>query len=116
MAPSGRDSTRDEADVQAQLDDEAYRAEHSIEVDGNNARSVRLARCFDNVTDHFDARIVSALKALFANPTPVQAVSWPLSMRGSDLVAVAETCCDALVLAPTRELAAQIEQVGGGTC
>lgn len=75
------------------------------------------------------------LKAGFKAPTPIQAQAWPIAMTGRDLVAIAKTgsgkTCGfllpaimhikagrndprmgptALVLAPTRELAVQIQQ------
>jgi ATP-dependent RNA helicase DDX5/DBP2 len=118
----------------AESDDATFRRAHGIEVTGGGV-AVGLAASFDDVVGVFDARLVAALRASFTAPTPVQAVGWPLIAGGADVIAVAETgsgktlayalpamahaarrrgpptqCCDALVLAPTRELAAQIEQ------
>ena len=89
----------------------------------------------------FDAEILEALaKAGFERPMPIQAAGWPVAMSGRDLVAIGQTGSgktlgyllpalqavlnrkaeggrsrgglpSALVMAPTRELAQQIEQV-----
>eukprot|EP00966_Prymnesium_polylepis_P303407 7008112-Prymnesium_polylepis.1 len=39
----------------------------------------------------FDPKIVTALKAAFASPSPIQAQAWPIALTGVDLVAVAKT-------------------------
>lgn len=87
----------------------------------------------------FDGKIVAALKQAFSAPSPIQAQAWPIAITGVDLVAVAKTgsgktlafllpllhslCVApapagktknkiaprALVMAPTRELAQQIQ-------
>lgn len=84
----------------------------------------------------FPDGIVSHLKATgFSAPTPIQAVGWPIAMSGSDMIGLAQTGSGktlayllpailhiraqpplnpgdgpiALVLAPTRELAVQIQ-------
>jgi hypothetical protein len=79
----------------------------------------------------FAAPVVAALTTAFQAPTPIQAQSWPIALAGCDLIAVAKTgsgktlgfllpafhltggasCTGGprvLVLAPTRELAVQI--------
>ena len=91
------------------------------------------------------AQVQSAIAAQgFTNPTPIQCASWPVVLKGHDIVAIAKTgsgkTCGfvlpamqhiqkvrersrwgdkpiALVLAPTRELACQIEtEVCTGGC
>lgn len=122
------------AEHSVRMAEQRFRAEHNVHVSGV-AREFGLATAFADVAAHFDGRLIAALEAAFAAPTPVQAVGWPIAVSGSDMIAIAETgsgktlayalpamaharkrrwvptqCCDALVLAPTRELAAQIEQ------
>ncbi|KHN25107.1 DEAD-box ATP-dependent RNA helicase 20 [Glycine soja] len=65
-------------------------------------------------------------KAGFTEPTPIQSQGWPMALKGRDLIGIAETGSGktlayllpiypgdgpiVLVLAPTRELAVQIQQ------
>jgi len=90
-------------------------------------------RTFDETP--FPSSIVEKLKASFKEPTPIQSQAWPLTLSGRDFVGLAETGSGktlgyllpaivhiqaqpplrpgdgpiALVLAPTRELAIQIQ-------
>ncbi|BBG98860.1 DEA(D/H)-box RNA helicase family protein [Prunus dulcis] len=48
-------------------------------------------------------------KAGFVEPTPIQAQGWPMALKGRDLIAPGDGPI-VLVLAPTRELAVQIQQ------
>ncbi|PIO26521.1 hypothetical protein AB205_0121330 [Aquarana catesbeiana] len=51
----------------------------------------------------------------FTDPTPIQSQGWPVALSGLDMVGVAMTgsgkTLSLLVLAPTRELAQQVQQV-----
>ena len=86
---------------------------------------------------NFSDYVVSLLKQGFAEPTPIQAQGWPIALSGRDMVGIAQTGSGktlaymlpaavhiahqprlargdgpiALVLAPTRELAQQIQSV-----
>ncbi|KAJ8614281.1 hypothetical protein CTAYLR_001159 [Chrysophaeum taylorii] len=107
-------------------DDSAYLEEHKIVVEGGDARPIRDFGAFNEKARH-------QLEAAFAAPTPTQAISWALALRGSDVISIAKTgsgktlgfllpafhkmeqktvrgACSpqVLVLAPTRELATQI--------
>jgi superfamily II DNA/RNA helicase len=119
--------------------DAAYRAEHQITVgEGTDLASLPPCVLSIDAAP-FVAPLVSALRAAgYSAPTPIQAQGWPIALSGCDLIAVAKTGSGktvafllptlhtlsratppsaagglpsprALVLAPTRELAAQIE-------
>jgi len=118
--------------VVSELDPAAYREKNQISSKDDLPDPVQS---FD--TAPFCKKMRSALKAAgFAAPTAIQAQGWPLAIRGDDLVSVAKTGSGktlvfllpafrkiskgkldgsngpvALVLAPTRELAVQIEEV-----
>ena len=117
-------------------DVDAWWSERRIAVElgtGEAASSVEARPCtaFDHAA--FGAPLASAL-ASFVAPSPIQAQCWPLLLSGRDLVGIAATGSGktlafglpafahvraqprgrgpaALVLAPTRELAAQIADV-----
>jgi len=116
----------------AELDPVAYRTQNQISSEQELPDPVQS---FD--TAPFGKKMRAALKAAgFAAPSAVQAQGWPVAVRGDDLVSVAKTGSGktlvfllpafrmiskgkmdasngpiALVLAPTRELAQQIEEV-----
>jgi len=120
------------ADAVAELDPVAYRTKNQISSEQELPDPVQS---FD--TAPFGKKMRAALKAAgFAAPSAVQAQGWPVAVRGDDLVSVAKTGSGktlvfllpafrmiskakmdasngpiALVLAPTRELAQQIEEV-----
>jgi len=109
-----------------------YRAKEGITSENDLPDPVQS---FDSAP--FGKKMRLALKSAgFAAPTAIQAQGWPLAVRGDDVVSVAKTGSgktlvfllpafrriskgkldgssgpDALVLAPTRELASQIEEV-----
>ncbi|KDO33612.1 hypothetical protein SPRG_01601 [Saprolegnia parasitica CBS 223.65] len=112
----------------------AWRAEHSITIHGPTADYA----CPDPVLTFDDTPFSSEIKACFTragytSPTPTQAQSWPIALTKQDMISVAKTGSGKtvgfllpsfyhiskntkptrdpriLVLAPTRELATQIE-------
>tara|TARA_B110001452_G_scaffold190888_1_gene161070 strand:- start:313 stop:2157 length:1845 start_codon:yes stop_codon:yes gene_type:complete len=121
-------------------DDAAYRDRFGIKP-GDESK-VLLPPCYRSFASApFASAVVAALHERYAEPTPIQAQSWPVLMAGGDLVAVAKTgsgktlgfvlpvlqslsaasaaasavagdppSVRALVLAPTRELAIQIQE------
>ncbi|KAM0827883.1 hypothetical protein ACQ4PT_067897 [Festuca glaucescens] len=110
---------------------DAYRAKHEITVIGNE----KPAPFMSFQSTGFPAEILREVQqAGFSAPSPIQAQSWPISIKGRDIVAVAKTgsgktlgyllpgfiLCKSLrnnsrdgptvlVLSPTRELATQIQ-------
>lgn len=110
---------------------EQFRKKHSIRIFGSGA--LKPFRTFDETP--FPTSIVEKLKSSFKEPTPIQSQAWPLTLAGRDFVGLAETGSGktlgyllpaivhiqaqpalrpgdgpvALVLAPTRELAIQIQ-------
>lgn len=123
---SASQRTKDEID--------AFRLEHKITVADAGVPNAMLS--FDDVTlpDYVSNELK---KRNFTTPTPIQAQGWPIALSGHNLVGVAQTGSGktlgytvpaivhinnqprlkqgdgpiALVLAPTRELAQQIQQV-----
>lgn len=118
---------------------EAWRKTHNLSIQGDNCPAPYTS--FSDAP--FPDYIANALKALkFEKPTPIQAQAWPLALGGRDMIGLAETgsgktlafilpavvhICNkskaerakgpsVLVLAPTRELAQQIESVTSTTC
>lgn len=112
---------------------ESFRKEQEMTVLGKNVP--RPVETFDEAG--FPQYVISEVKAQgFAKPTAIQSQGWPMALSGRDVVGIAETgsgktltyCLPAivhinaqpllapgdgpivLVLAPTRELAVQIEQ------
>ncbi|KAH0542186.1 ATP-dependent RNA helicase dbp2 [Glutinoglossum americanum] len=110
-----------------------FRAEHAIAVQGNNVP--KPVETFDEAG--FPGYVMNEVKAQgFSRPTAIQSQGWPMALSGRDVVGIAETgsgktltyCLPAivhinaqpllapgdgpivLVLAPTRELAVQIQQ------
>lgn len=121
--------------VTARTDSEVdeYRKEHQMTVQGKNIP--KPVTTFDEAG--FPSYVMNEVKAQgFAKPTAIQAQGWPMALSGRDVVGVAETgsgktltyCLPAivhinaqpllapgdgpivLILAPTRELAVQIQQ------
>ncbi|KAM0901286.1 hypothetical protein ACQ4PT_020104 [Festuca glaucescens] len=110
---------------------DAYRAKHEITVIGNE----KPAPFMSFQSTGFPAEILREVQqAGFSAPSPIQAQSWPISLKGRDIVAVAKTGSGktlgyllpgfilvkslrnnsrdgptVLVLSPTRELATQIQ-------
>ncbi|XP_046969036.1 ATP-dependent RNA helicase dbp2-like isoform X3 [Vanessa cardui] len=115
-------------------DVEAYRSQHQITVKG---RDVPAPSIFFEEGGFPDYAMKEILKQGFPNPTPIQAQGWPIALSGRDMVGIAQTGSGktlayilpaivhiinqprllrdegpiVLVLAPTRELAQQIQQV-----
>jgi len=116
---------------QAEID--AFRAEKTMQITGQNVP--RPITTFDEAG--FPEYVMSEIRAMgFDAPTPIQCQAWPMALSGRDLVAVAETGSGktisfalpamvhinaqpllergdgpiVLILAPTRELAVQIQQ------
>ncbi|KAG2595383.1 hypothetical protein PVAP13_5KG070500 [Panicum virgatum] len=115
----------------SQMSTEAYRAKHEITIVGNEAPAPFMT--FQSTG--FPSEILrEVLQAGFSAPTPIQAQSWPIALKGRDIVAVAKTGSGktlgylipgfillkrlqhnsregptVLVLSPTRELATQIQ-------
>lgn len=115
---------------------EAYRSQHQITVRG---RDVPAPSIYFEEGGFPDYAMKEILKQGFPNPTPIQAQGWPIALSGRDMVGIAQTGSGktlayilpaivhiinqprllrddgpiVLVLAPTRELAQQIQQVIG---
>ncbi|KAI0049001.1 DEAD-domain-containing protein [Auriscalpium vulgare] len=112
---------------------EEFRNTHEIRVQGRGIP--RPVSSFDEVG--FPDYLMTSIKAQgFPSPTPIQCQAWPMALSGRDVVAIAQTGSGktisfalpamlhinaqpllnpgdgpiALVLAPTRELAVQIQQ------
>lgn len=121
--------------VTSMTDDEvvAYRRRREITVEGRDIP--KPVRSFEEASFP-DYVLQEVLKAGFTEPTPIQAQGWPMALKGRDLIGLAETGSGktlayllpaivhvnaqpflspgdgpiVLVLAPTRELAVQIQQ------
>lgn len=136
LTPFEKDFFVPHPNVQRRLPEEveAYRSQHSITVKGKNCPSPSITFEEGGFPDYAMREI---LKQGFPNPTPIQAQGWPIALSGRDLVGIAQTGSGktlayilpaivhiinqprllrdegpiVLVLAPTRELAQQIQQV-----
>lgn len=115
-------------------DVEAYRSQHEITVRGTEVPTPNM---FFEEGGFPEYAMREIAKQGFPNPTPIQAQGWPIALSGRDLVGIAQTGSGktlayilpamvhimhqprllrndgpiVLVLAPTRELAQQIQQV-----
>ncbi|MCJ1363043.1 ATP-dependent RNA helicase dbp2 [Acarospora aff. strigata] len=117
----------------SERDVDAFRKTHEIAIQGRNVP--RPVETFDEAG--FPGYVIKEVKAQgFSRPTAIQSQGWPMALSGRDMVGIAETgsgktltyCLPAivhinaqpllapgdgpivLVLAPTRELAVQIQQ------
>ncbi|KQK03168.1 DEAD-box ATP-dependent RNA helicase 20 isoform X2 [Brachypodium distachyon] len=112
---------------------EAYRRRREITVDGHD---VPKPVCDFRDVGFPEYVLQEITKAGFVEPTPIQSQGWPMALKGRDLIGIAETGSGktlayllpaivhvnaqpilapgdgpiVLVLAPTRELAVQIQQ------
>eukprot|EP01111_Echinosteliopsis_oligospora_P003833 TRINITY_DN1601_c0_g1_i1.p1 TRINITY_DN1601_c0_g1~~TRINITY_DN1601_c0_g1_i1.p1 ORF type:complete len:446 (-),score=142.34 TRINITY_DN1601_c0_g1_i1:35-1372(-) len=117
---------------------EKWRKEHNLSILGEDC----LPPFAEFSAAPFPDYITTALKDFkFAKPTPIQAQGWPLGLEGRDIIGIAETGSgktlafgipaiihimnkspaerklpSVVVLAPTRELAQQIEEVMKKAC
>lgn len=118
---------------------ESYRSQNQITVKG---REVPAPSIYFEEGGFPDYAMKEILKQGFPHPTPIQAQGWPIALSGRDLVGIAQTGSGktlayilpaivhiinqprllrndgpiVLVLAPTRELAQQIQQVIINAC
>lgn len=113
---------------------EAFRKQHDITIRGKDVPNPILTFEEANLPDFC---MTAIRQAQYAQPTPIQAQGWPIALSGRDMVGIAQTGSGktlayilpailhishqpylergdgpiALVVAPTRELAQQIQQV-----
>ncbi|KAL8458516.1 hypothetical protein ACS0TY_035308 [Phlomoides rotata] len=117
----------------SEADVEEYRLRREITIDGKDVP--KPVKSFRDVG--FPEYVIQEIaKAGFTEPTPIQSQGWPMALKGRDLIGIAETGSGktlayllpavvhvnaqpilapgdgpiVLVLAPTRELAVQIQQ------
>jgi len=135
-AKKGKAAAEQAAPAAGSPEAEEYRKANQISVVGAAVALPDPFASFDAARAVFGANVVDAmLGAGYTAPSPIQAQAWPVAINGGDLVAVAKTGSgktlafalpllhaiknnptksrtpDALVLAPTRELCVQIEEV-----
>ncbi|GBP82973.1 Probable ATP-dependent RNA helicase DDX5 [Eumeta japonica] len=136
LEPIQKDFYKPHVNVESRSEDEVqnYRAAKEITVSGNNVP--RPNQKFDegNFPDHI---MVTIKEQGWLEPTGIQAQGWPIALSGRDMVGIAQTGSGktlaymlpaavhivhqqrlsrgdgpiALILAPTRELAQQIQSV-----
>lgn len=118
----------------SQTDIDSFRDEKAITVKGTNVPNP--SECFEE-TNFPDYVMQEIIRQGYAEPTPIQAQGWPIALSGRDMVGIAQTGSGktlayivpaaihinhqqrpqrgegpiVLILAPTRELAQQIQQV-----
>nr|CAD1834833.1 unnamed protein product [Ananas comosus var. bracteatus] len=123
---------KDSRDAKPASSAEAYRRQHEIIVTGDNVPAPFTT--FEST--NFSSEILKEVHhAGFSSPTPIQAQAWPIVLQSRDIVAIAKTGSGktlgylipgfihlkrlrnnskvgptVLVLAPTRELATQIQE------
>ncbi|XP_078439709.1 DEAD-box ATP-dependent RNA helicase 14-like [Wolffia australiana] len=122
----------DSAEIGAALSVESYRRQHEITAMGDDIPAPYMT--FESTG--FPSEVLQEVQhAGFSFPTPIQAQSWPIALQGHDIVAIAKTGSGktlgylfpafihlkkvrnnsrmgptVLILAPTRELATQIQE------
>lgn len=136
LEPIQKDFYKPHVNVEGRSDDEVqmFRSAKEITVSGNNVP--RPNQIFDE--GNFPEDVMSTIKAQgWLEPTGIQAQGWPIALSGRDMVGIASTGSGktlaymlpaavhiahqqriqrgdgpiALILAPTRELAQQIQSV-----
>ncbi|KAI9140157.1 P-loop containing nucleoside triphosphate hydrolase protein [Paraphysoderma sedebokerense] len=65
-----------------------YYESHNITIEGNNGKLFKPIMRFDQTSLPKD---ILKITEGFEKPTPIQSASWPLSLSGHDVVAIAET-------------------------
>ncbi|RXH88754.1 hypothetical protein DVH24_000353 [Malus domestica] len=95
-----------EVEKMSEVEVEEYRKRREITVEGRDVP--KPIKSFRD-TGFPEYVLEEVTKAGFVEPTPIQAQGWPMALKGRDLIAPGDGPI-VLVLAPTRELAVQIQQ------
>ena len=89
---NGKDKDTKVSEVKRATSVEEFRREHSISITGAGEHAKTLAPCTSFDDAEFPKALRNALKAQgYAAPTPIQAESWPILLKGKDVVAIAKT-------------------------